>query len=437
MKLINWREIWKYELIQLQEQGKDTAGLLPESVISAMTEDELERACRELYARIDELETVSGCRFVEPSHWPEIMRESGTNHIPSTEGDTLPFGELFDRIYGAWLGRAAGCLLGKPVEGWPRELIRDLLERHHSYPLNHYFTIRHTPQVEEQWMLEEYERNAIEYCKAMPRDDDMDYTILALKTVETHGTDFDTSNVAEMWLMYLPPYMTYTAERAAYLNLCAGVSIPRTAVHLNPYREWIGAQIRTDLYGYINPGNPARAAEMAYRDAALSHTGNGIYGAMFAAAMIAASFTESDIEAVIRAGLAQIPVRSRLFEAISWVIDESRRESDWESAGDRLLERYGHYHRTHVINNAAIVILALLYGEGDLEKTISIAVMMGLDTDCNAATAGSVIGVLNGAVRMPDKWIAPLHDQIESYLAGEESPRISQLALRTVRLITQ
>ncbi|WP_274364595.1 ADP-ribosylglycohydrolase family protein [Paenibacillus thermotolerans] len=439
MNLIDYQGILQDELVQLKEEGRDTEAL--EKMIAeagALTDPEAaKRVAVKHYENM-----LSGnapmrkadFRYIEPNDLESIQAESaGREQSAAARG---PTGEtLNDKIYGAWLARSAGCLLGKPVEGWPREYIRSLLQQNGGYPLTHYFTGRYKPVGVENWMAEEYEQNAIELCKAMPRDDDMDYTILALKTLETFGGEFTTENVGTMWLHNLPPLMTYTAERAAYLNLCAGIGVPQAAVYMNPYREWIGAQIRTDLYGYVNPGNPAAAAAMAYRDAALSHTGNGVYGAMFIAAMNAAAFTESDIGSIIRAGMSVIPKRSRLYEAIEWVLMVHAEEPDWEKAGDRLHEKFGCYHRVHTINNAAIVAHALLYGEGDLERTITIAVMLGLDTDCNGASAGSVIGAIAGAASLPEKWIKPLHDQIESYIAGEGVPHISKLASRTAKRV--
>jgi ADP-ribosylglycohydrolase len=436
MHLIGWTDLLRDELVQLREEGRSTDEIEREAAALDLSDSRaVEGWVRQLYRDMaDGLlpGREASYPYVEPSVWEAIVAEScGAKQI-EIQLDTE---QLYDKIYGAWLGRSAGCLLGKPVEGWPRAAIRELLERHHAYPLRQYFSIRYEPANVEHWMEAGYTANAIEYCRAMPRDDDMDYTILALKTLETYGRGFRTDDVGTMWLSYVPPLMTYTAERAAYLNLCAGLPVPDAAVHLNPYREWIGAQIRTDLYGYVNPGDPLQAANMAFRDAALSHTANGIYGAMFIAAMNAASFGESEIEAVIRVGLSVIPKRSRLHEAIEWTLEERRQEPDWEKAGTRLLDKFAGYHRVHTINNAAIVSLALLYGERDLERTIGIAVMLGLDTDCNGASAGSIVGIMNGAAHLPERWTRPLHDRIESYIAGEGSPAISALARRTVRFV--
>ena len=434
MQLVNWSELYRDEWVQLKEEGKDIRELE-----RAMSEDRENRTdeerCLRLYAEIGRLPTRADYPYEEPSALEQIRRESDWN-VPrrAFAGNDR---QLYDKIYGGWLARAAGCLLGKPVEGWPADVIRDFLLDNGAYPLNNYFSNRFRMDKVPESLRYRYEPYPIEYCEAMPRDDDLDYTILALRMLETYGRDFTTDHVARMWLTVLPPLATYTAERAAYLNLCAGVGMADVPVFRNPYREWIGAQIRADFYGYVNPGDPAAAAEMAYRDAALSHVKNGIYGAMFVAAMNAAAFTEQSPENVVLAGMAHIPKRSRLHEAIAWTVEQWRQQSDWEQTGRRLLEKFGHYHWVHTINNAAVVAMALLYGEGDLERTISIAVTMGWDTDCNGATAGSVIGVMNGASGLPDKWIRPLHDRLESYISGEGYPRISQLALRTRNLIAQ
>ncbi|BBH19446.1 hypothetical protein Back11_07910 [Paenibacillus baekrokdamisoli] len=431
MNIIDWSETLRMELIQLEDQGVVIDSLPAHLREISGSQEELAAKCSELYQSRLNFRAVDGYPYVEPSDIVSIEKES-LFHAPSAIAADR--GILLDRIQGAWLGRAAGCLLGKPVEGWERGEIRGMLESYGAYPLQHYFTGRFPPQGLEPWKHVQFEQNTIENVAGMPRDDDMDYTILALKTVESFGRGFTTEHMAQMWLTYLPPFMTYTAERATYLNLCSGVGIPEAAIINNPYREWIGAQIRTDLYGYICPNDPATAARMAFQDAALSHTANGIYGAMFISAMNAAAFGLEKPEDVIRAGMDHIPQRSRLYEALNWILQVKNEEPDWEKAGDRLLDRFAHMHRVHTINNAAIVGLALLYGERDLEKTITIAVMLGLDTDCNGASAGSVIGIMNGEVGLPDKWTRPLHDKIESYIAGEGVQSISKLALRSTAL---
>jgi len=238
--------------------------------------------------------------------------------------------------------------------------------------------------------------------------------------------------VAASWPQRLPYHLVYTAEREAYRNLVNGLRPPRSATYRNPFREWIGAQIRADAFGYVAPGWPEKAAEFAYRDAAVSHVKNGIYGEMWVAAMLAAALVSDNLDTVLQAGLAEIPAKCRLAEAVRATIAARGKHRTWQDAWDALMVEYGHYHGVHTINNAVMVLLSLLYGEMDLGKTICIAVMGGLDTDCNGATAGSIIGAMLGAKRLPERWTAPLHDRLLSIVAGYHDNRISDLAQRTL-----
>jgi ADP-ribosylglycohydrolase len=354
--------------------------------------------------------------------------------------------DLFDKIYGGWLGRCAGCLLGKPVEGLNREQIEMWLKIANAYPLEDYFPpINDLSEDAPKWlrnrlfhldsMLKKTGMGVLRgQISCMARDDDIDYTIINLHVLENYGLNFTTINVGEVWLHLLPYMQVYTAERAAYRNLVNGLEPPETAIYMNPYREWIGAQIRADMWGYVAPGNPELAAELAYRDARLSHLKNGIYGEMFISAMISATFTISNIEEIIEIGLSVIPKKSRLAEAIRDVMRLSKEYEDWKDVWNKISEKYGHYHFVHTINNAAIITMGLLYGEGDYGKSISISVMGGWDTDCNGATTGSIIGVILGAKNLPDKWIKPLNNHVKSFVIGYNDSKISDLAERTLRI---
>ena len=342
--------------------------------------------------------------------------------------------DLLDRILGGWLGRSAGCLLGKPVEALPRADIVAYLKAAGEYPLTRYF-----PLLEPNPLDRPLHRSADEstrgHIECMPRDDDIDYMLIALHILETYGRAYTAADVGKEWLLLLPFHQVFTAERAAYKNLVDGVLPPLTATTRNPYREWIGAQIRADVFGYVCAGDPEAAALLSYEDAALSHVKNGIYGEMFAAAMAAAAFGVDEPEAALRAGMAQIPERSRLYEALGNTIAWSKDHDDWHDALALVMSHYGEYHWVHTINNACMVALGLMYGEGDFGKSISIAVECGLDTDCNGATVGSVLGAMHGAGRLPGEWIDPLNDRVRSMVAGFDNSRISDLAERTLRLV--
>ncbi len=206
--------------------------------------------------------------------------------------------------------------------------------------------------------------------------------------------------------------------------------------HQNPYREWIGAQIRADSWGYAAPGNPELAAELAWRDARISHVKNGIYGEMFVAAMIAAAFVLDDPLEVVEAGLAEIPQGSRLHHDVRQTIElcRGRQAADFETVLDEVYRLFGHYHPVHTNNNAVLVVTALLLGGADYEKVVTIAVMGGWDSDCNGATAGSIFGAMHGAGRIPGKWKAPLNDTIFSEVTGYHPIAITECARRSFQI---
>jgi len=339
-------------------------------------------------------------------------------------------GDLMDRIHGAWLGRAAGCALGKPVEGWPKGTIDSYLKAADALPLDDYI-----PHIEEQAdgliLRKGSTRGNITY---MERDDDMDYPVLGLLILESKGMDFTPRGMANNWLGRMPYHLLYTAESAAYRNFVYNLWPPDSATYRNPYREWIGAQIRADVFGYVTPGWPEKGAELAFRDASISHVKNGIYGEMFVAAMLSAALVTTEIDEIIEIGLSEIPENCRLAEAVRNTMTWCREDLDWERAWDRVSEKYGHYHGVHTINNAALVVMGLLYGASDYETGIVVAVRGGWDTDCNGATVGSILGAKFGAKALPEKWVGVLNDRLLSSVRDCNDNRISDLAARTLQV---
>jgi len=383
---------------------------------------------------LNELEKIDWTQLQkdEPSDYEAII--AGDSDQVKIEKPRKEDPELYDRIYGAWLARCAGCILGKPVEGWFHTKIKDYLVAAGAFPLTTY--IPEMGEFPEGLSLHKnYSGTTLGNIKKMVRDDDIDYTVLGLLILETFGRDFTTRQVGETWLRTMPFFSVYTAEAVAYKNLVNGIDPPTTAALGNPYREFIGAQIRADMWGYVNPGDPLTASEFAFRDASLSHLANGIYGEMWASACIAAAYSLDDPEEIIEAGLGCIPPNSRLARAIRQTIEWCKHYPDWESTLAEIVLHYDCYHTVHVINNTCIIVMGLLYGAGDLERTLCIALMGGYDTDCTCATAGSIVGMMKGAKALPEKWIGPLNDRLASMVLGFGDCRISDLAKRTVALI--
>ena len=417
------------ELKQLSEEGCDTWELERKAALIAQETgaDQLKKA-RALCAVLANLKPSPDFAYEEPSELDQIRahRPEGPRHIAAR----LSREKLDDKTLGAWLGRTAGCMLGKPVEGWRKEKIDDLLQVCGLEELTDYFPAppKNNRGIEFPAWAQGMLRGNI--TRAW-RDDDTDYTIIGLRILEQHGREFTPMHVAEFWLSHVPYHCTYTAERAAYRNFVNGIWPPESARHRNPYREWIGAQIRADGFGYACPARLEDAAGLAFKDACISHVKNGIYGEMWVAAMLAAAFVADGAEKVVQLGLSEIPKNSRLAEAIGKVLAWRAEGVSAAEATDRLLSEFGRYHGVHTINNAAIVAMALLWGEKDFSRSIGLAVGAGLDTDCNGATTGSVLGALLGARCIPEHWTAPFNDHIDTIVAGESGQTISGLAART------
>ncbi len=318
-----------------------------------------------------------------------------------------------------------------------------------EWPLRDYFPA-HSP-LEEQTGKTWCPPSTREEIAFMETDDDIRYTVIGQIVLDANGRDFSTFDVAKTWMGQLPYQLVCTAETQAYRNLVmcgdfhqalwlqgGGAAIDWNWVvhHQNPYREWIGAQIRVDSYGYGAPGNPELAADFAWRDARVSHIKNGIYGAMFCAAMISAAFSLDDPREIIEAGLAKIPTTARLYSEMREVIGICDKHGCQFDSFERVLEELysllGHYSGVHTNNNCGVLIVALLLGKRDFHKTITLSVMGGFDSDCNGATIGSITGAMLGAKALPTHWTARLHDTLRSQIVGYDPIPISKCAQKSV-----
>ncbi|WP_419994118.1 ADP-ribosylglycohydrolase family protein [Streptomyces boninensis] len=346
-------------------------------------------------------------------------------------------GGIGERLHAAWLGRAVGCLLGKPVEKMTLDGIRAIARSTGNWPLHTWFTeVGLDPEISAAypWNRRSRPTSLAENIDGMPEDDDLNYPLLGLLLLQRHGHDFTTADVAKLWLDELPAGRTFTAERIAYRNLLDGIEPPHTATHHNPFREWIGAAIRADIFGWTNPGDPSKAAEQAHRDATLTHTANGVYGEMFTAAAIAeAAAGTTDIHRIIATGLAVVPPRSRYAQAIRFGAEQARTHTDFSQAVDALHTAYADHHWVHVLPNAALLAAALTHADGDFTASITNAVSGGWDTDSNGATAGSIAGLIAGTPdALPHHWTAPLKNRLSTTVGGMDGIGFDELAARTL-----
>ncbi len=486
----SFRELLETEIKESREEGR---AFDPEPAMRAAAEYARKKACggtgsgSEGFEK-DEEEARSLLRMMEcaplredfPYEEPEDPEEiravciAGAGAVRGEiAGSALSLTEGFIRehLAGAVAGRVAACTIGMPVEGWMRDRITGYLRAIGAYPLKWYipsdadasarerFEVKDgdsflpygremvcwinnltldkaSPAIREE--AEKYRSRGREAKYFFPVDDDINYMALALKTVEKAGRNFTPGDYAAVLAMSVPPFHECTAERVAVRNLLNGLVPPETASCCNPYREWIGAQIRTDFYGYINPGNPAGAALMALNDASVTHTKNGVYAAMYVAALISLAYLpELEMKDRVRIALELLPQRSRFVLEIRRLVALAEAGADYEALENDVHSRFDeadNHDWCLAVPNALLVTAAVLTKESFGEAAAA-AAMSGFDTDCNAATVGSVMGMAAGLSGIPGKWLEDFLPVMHTSVYGYESIPFEEFVERAMALM--
>lgn len=379
--------------------------------------------------------------YEEPSE-PEVIRAGWPDDpgIPFQGNDA----ELRDRLAGGWLGRAAGCCLGKPLE-----MNLDFAQARHvctalgGMPPLDYLTAWEpdcfpdpTGQRKEGKDLA-CTRPHIAYA---PDDDDLNYPLTSLFCLEKHGAAWTADQLFHLLADITPYGRLWSSGKNGARAAVLGMPHPGGQLFGNPTRQSLGAMIRCDAWAYVSPGNVRQAAEFALRDAVHTQTRNGIYAGVFWTVALAGVLNGEPPVAALRTAAAYVPPRAKFAEMVDRAFTLAETVT-WEKAVETMYTAYSteaalprRFHFNHAIINSALALLAVLYGDGDYSRTIGLAVAAGRDTDCNGATAGSLLGLACGRRRLPDHWIEPLHDTYRSDLVGCHEIRFSAIIERTYRL---
>ncbi len=310
--------------------------------------------------------------------------------------------DYIERCYSGWLAKLVGIRYGAPIEGWWYNKIKDVYGELDGYVVDY---------------------------KRFAADDDSNGPMIFIRALNdaTHTRDLTPQDVAETWLNYAPYEHGFywwggygiSTEHTAYLNLRNGIPAPRSGSILQngaTIAEQIGGQIFIDTWGLVCPGQPALAAEYAAKAASVSHDGEGIYGGQYVAAAIALAFTAKDIREVVEGALKYIPENCEYARAARAVIrfHDEQLEKNWREAYLYVRDNWGYAKypgNCHIIPNAAVMILSMIYGEGDFDKTLNICNMCGWDTDCNVGNVATIMGVLCGIDAISwEKWRKPIND---------------------------
>ena len=388
---------------------------------------EIEALLKQKVAELDALQSDAELERREPDDLETILslRPAGSRRIWTELPD-----DFRERLEGSWLGRCAGCTLGSIVEGWAVDRMENWADYlGDEYPLVDYWSQAEQPHNHkyETSLREDFTPSKMD---GVPTDDDLNYTLLGLMILEEYGPDFTTDDLGEAWVKYLP--FAFTAEGIALANLRKGVPPMRAAEVGNCFLNWIGADIRSDPWGYAAPGWPEKAAEIAYRDAYVSHRRNGIYAAMYFAAAISAAFTVNDPVDALKIGLEEIPADCLLAREVRWALDKAPAVANYRDAAALIEERYPNMGGAHAINNTVLTVWGLTVGGDDYTKVIGETVAMGKDNDCTAATAGSIWGAVYGKSAIPKHWYKNFNNTVHTFLYHQSPFAIDDVINRFV-----
>lgn len=309
-----------------------------------------------------------------------------------------------EQIKAAWMSQLIGAAMGTMVEGYTSK--------------NLYKTFGD---------VRDYIREPNTY------NDDITFEIAFLDAFKQKGYNLTSKDIALSWVSLIP--CGWSAEEIALRNLRAGLMPPESAKFNNPFNEWIGAQMRGAICGMVAPGNPLLAAELAWKDGEVSHANNGILGEIFNAVMTSMAFVSKDIKQIVKSSIDLIPEDSEYYSVVKFAYESCLEHEDWHDALEECEQKYIKYNWIHAYPNACCEVIALMYGEGDYEKTLNIITMCGLDADCNAGMIMPLLGIQEGMRIIPNRLIHPAFDKLITYMRGYDEIKLEDLVDDTLYYI--
>ncbi len=296
--------------------------------------------------------------------------------------------EYLDRVHGSLLGKSIGITLAAPMQ---RQLIPGRLTFYAQTPGQ--------PAA----------HHGLDFCVAW------------LYALDKCGIDLDAEDLAEVWLDHLD----YNQDEFGYavLNLRRGLPPPSSGAHSNWFRTSSGAISRADLWAVLYPGNPQAAAAAACKDANLDHCEDGVWAAMYLAAVGSAAFFLTDPLTLITIGLAMIPRTCRTARAVKAALAAAQNGASWMEARESVQHAVGSKNPSDVAQLIGFVTIGMFYGMREFGSSLCAAVNCGCDSMAVGSALGSILGIQRGATGLPEEWTRPLHDL---YIAG---PGIRNLKL--------
>jgi len=312
--------------------------------------------------------------------------------------------ELLDKIKGGWVGQMAGCAWGGPTEFQYNNVIipeKDL-PVWNSESINSVFS---------------------------KLGDDVYVEIPFMEAMKKFGPNCDWNQMGDEFKP--TEFELWHANYNGRENLRSGLKVPFSGHYLNNRSKFTQAghvehddidfQIEADFAGIVAPGMPNAALDIAWRAGHTMNWGNGVYGGVMVAAMHSVAYTAKSISEIVDAGRLSIPegtrFRNMIEDVLKWKKEGKSFEENWRLITDQTKRttaagkgdpkddlKTSDCDFIDVTQNGAYIILALIYGNGDFETSMALAMRGGCDSDCNPSSVAGILGNFIGFKAIPEKW---------------------------------
>lgn len=321
----------------------------------------------------------------------------------------LPVKEYRDKMKAGWIGQMVGVSWGAPTEGKYRQIMpEDKMPPFRDTLVNQAF------DQDDLYVEMTFLRSLEQYGLEVP--------------IAQAGIDFANSG-----------YRLWVANRAGRRNLRAGIAPPDCS---HPqFHNCAGAidyQIESDYAGLISPGMPNVAIALGEKFGRLVNYGDGVYAGQFMGGMYAEAFFEKDIRKLIEAGLRCIPPQCQYAEMVRDMLkwhqeNPDRWEKTWELVDKKYRDPKYYFCSLDVKLEGAFVLMGLLYGNGDPDKTIIIATRCGSDSDCNPSSAAGVLFTALGMSKLPGRFYDKLDEKTPFSYTAYNFPKLVAVSEKVAR----
>lgn len=284
---------------------------------------------------------------------------------------------LKERIYAAFMGKNLGGTMGMPYEGCET-------------------------------------RCNIDFFCPIPKEplpnDDLDLQLIWVRAFQEHGIKLDAEILSQYWLKNIDVH--WDEYGVAICNLKNGIKPPLSGIHNNYFINSMGAAIRSEVWAALFPKRPLTSAYFAWQDSQVDHNDDGIFGEVYWAALQSMLFGGAELLESMDKSLAYLPANSKLKQAFLAIDQQKNAKVEAQVALNAIWEDIYSVNFTDVVMNCSIAYWALRYGDGDFEKTLLLAVNVGQDADCTAATVGACIGANQGIKAIPARYLSVIGEKI-------------------------